>query len=201
MFIIVNKATKQPESWPDTSGLITQQQIQQWITDCVDNIPSTQELTAFHEPEARPNVEERYIMITPQEAYFDEAHPLYSNLKQWRKTYIQENISVENKLLAVEIVESQINETVIPTWKQLKTVILAFDSFLDLYGLTNNTTINATTLNDKKKKQLRVFKRAANKIRQNDTERDNKKSALTANPLSNPDLNSGWTVNDFTEEA
>jgi len=200
-FVIVNKISKQPEGWPDTTGLTTQEQIDQWITDMLADLPSTQELVAFYEPEARPNVEERYITIIPEDAYFNEAHPVYENLKQWRRMYSKSNIPLDEKLRTIEIVESEVNETVIPTWKQLKTTILALDSFLDLYGLTNAAAIDATTLNAKKKKQLKVFKRAANKIRQNDTERDNKKAALITNEMANPDLKDGWAINDFTEEV
>jgi hypothetical protein len=203
MFVIVNKTSKLPEQFPDTSGLLTEAQTLQWIDDMVNNngMGVNQELIASHEPDARPIIEEKYMSVQTNEAYFNEAHPVYTMLKQYRKTYSTEHKPVEEKLQAVEVVESEINETVIPTWKQLKTTILALDSLLDHLGLKDNATINATTLNNKKKKQLKVFKRAANKIRQNNDEKDNKKALLTANPLSNPSLTEGWAINDFTEDA
>lgn len=203
MFVYVNSISKLPEGFPNTSGFNTDAQILQWIDDQINNggMGPNQELVASHEPFARPNVEEKYILVTPVEAYFNEAHPVYTMLKQWRKIYDQSDIPVENKLVAVDDKESEANETVVPVQKRTKTTALAVYALMELLNMDTNAKIDASAISNKSKKYLRNFLKPAKKLKTNDDVKLAKKALLTANPLSNPDLNTDWDLNDFTEEA
>jgi hypothetical protein len=204
-FVIVNATSKLAESFPNTSGLTTEAQKLQWIDDMVNHggMGPNQELVASYEPFARPNVEERYISVGQVDAYANVAHPVYSMLKQWQRTYPQTDIAVAQKLAAVDVVESQYNETCIPTWIQLKVNALAIYALMEYLALDTNAKINATTISAKAQKNLRVFLKAAKKLKTNDATKVAKKALLTENPMSNPSLTTpeDWAINDFTEEA
>ena len=197
-FLILDRATKAIEN----PNIIPAPNIEQWIADMTDplmGIPETQELVCVHEPYTTPVVETRLISVITNEVYENTNHPIYPTLKQWLITYATEEKSIEEKKLAVDEIEYENNETVLPTRQRVKYTILALDSLLDHLGLTNNTTINAIALNVKKKKQLRIFKRLANKIRNNDAERDAKHVLIDA--LTNPNLDANWEMDDFTEDV
>jgi hypothetical protein len=202
-FVVVNVTTKLAESYPDTSGLITEAQIIQWIDDMINGggMGPNQELVASHEPFARPNVEERYITITQVDTYNNTQHPVYANIKQWQRTYTQTDVPLAEKLVAVDTKESISNETTIPYWIQLKVTTLAVYALMEFLNIDANAKIDATSISTKAKKNLRVLLKAAKKVKDNDTNKAAKKALLNANPLSNPDLETGWTLNDFTEEA
>jgi hypothetical protein len=202
-FVIVNKTTKLPEQYPLTSGLTTEVSILQWIDDMVNNggMGTTQELVASYEPYTRPVVDERYINVSQNQGYFNESHPVYTTLKQWKISYVQTDVALADKLVAVDTQESSANETVIPSGMQLKINTLAILGVLEFLNIDSNTTINATSISTKGKKNLRVFVKAAKKVKQNDDTKVAKKALLTANPLSNPDLSTDWSLNDFTETA
>jgi hypothetical protein len=204
-FVIVGKTSKLAEDFPNTSGLTTEAQKLQWIDDMVNNggMGPNQELVASHEPFARPQVEERYISVGQVDQYASTAHPVYTMLKQWQRTYPQTDIAVEAKLAAIDLVESQMNETCVPTWIQLKVNTLAVYGLLEFLNIDTNAKIDATTISAKAKKNLRVLLKAAKKLKTNDATKVAKKALLTANPMSNPSLTTleDWAINDFTEEA
>jgi hypothetical protein len=162
---------------------------------------SNQELVCSYEPFIRPVVEERYIQVNILQKYSADPHPVYTNLKQWLISYPQTDVPVTDKLNAVDVVESQSNDTLIPTLLQLKINTLAIYALMEYLAIDSNTTINATTIAAKSKQNLRVFLKAAKKVKQNDATKLAKKALLTTNPLSNPDLNSDWALNDFSETA
>jgi hypothetical protein len=193
-FLVLDKTTKAVIN----PNYIAAPDIQQWINDVLSNLDASLELVCEYEPYSYPPVEERLITVTTVEAYENTAHPTYPQVNQWLKTYVVTDKPVEDKKLAVDIVENQNNESTIPYEKRLKYTILALDATLDYLGLTNADAINLTSLNNKKKKRLKVFKRVANKINQNDNERDAKYTLI--DDAINPDLDANWQSNDFTEE-
>jgi hypothetical protein len=193
-FLLLDKTTKEvlnPNIQPAPD-------INQWITD-MESLDPSLELVCEYEPYTIPLVDTRLVNITTNQAYVNTNHPIYASLKQWLVTYATSDKTIEDKKVAVDDLEYENNETILPTRQRLKITMLALDSLLDHLGLTNNTTINATALNVKKKKQLRIFKRAANKIRNNDITRDAKWALIDA--LTNPDLDADWEINDFTENV
>jgi len=199
MFVIVNKNSKLPEDFPNTSGLVTENQTLQWIDDMINNggMGVDQELVESYEPYARPQVDEALMYVITDTAYFDEAHPIHTMIKQWRTTYTTEHKSVAEKKEAVDEAEFAADETTIPVNKRLKYTILAVDNILKHIGYDQTTS----SLNAKNKKIIRVFKRIADKVRDNDTARTNKHALIDADPYNNPDLSEGWSLNDFTEDV
>jgi hypothetical protein len=199
MFVIVNSLTKLAENYPNTSGLLTEQEILQWIDDMINNggMGVDQELVESYEPNARPSVDEALMIVIPTTAYFNEPHPVHTQVNQWRTTYETSHRSVEEKKSAVDEAEFVADETTIPVNKRLKYTILAVDNILKHIGYDQTTT----SLNAKNKKIIRIFKRIADKVRANDSARDIKHAEIDADPNNNPNLAEGWTLNDFTENV
>ena len=201
-FVIVNATTKMAEQYPDTSGLITETQKLQWIDDMVNGggMNANQELVASNEPTVRPNVDENLLDIVETRAYANVAHPVYAMLKQWQITYSEPTpkaVDIQKKV--VDLKENEANETTIPYEKRLKLTTLAVWVLMKHLNLQTNDQINATSLSAKDKKRLRLFRRAALKIHNNDVERDNKHALIDASSL--PDLTTNWDLNNFTEEV
>jgi len=195
-FVIVNKTTKKPELFPDTSGLVTESQILQWIDDMVNNngMGSDQELVASNEPYARPQVDERLMKVDETKDYSSDNHPIYSNIKQWLITYKTSHRDVTEKKIAIDDAEYAASETTIPTNKRLKYTILALDSILKHIGYDRSTS----PLNEKNKNIIKEFKQIADKVRANDTARESKHAQLNVDPNSNPDLNADWTIDNYS---
>jgi hypothetical protein len=192
--------------WNGTTYIVDNNpRIIEWINDMLNygGLGPNQELVASYEPFARPQVEERYILVSQVDTYANTAHPVYTMLKQWQRTYPQTDIVLADKLNAVDVVESQMNETCIPTLVQLKVNALAIYAVMEYLAIDTNAKIDATSISTKAKKNLRVFLKAAKKLKTNDATKVAKKALLTANPLSNPSLTipEDWAINDFTEEA
>jgi hypothetical protein len=201
-FVIVNATTKMAEQYPDTSGLITETQKLQWIDDMVNGggMNANQELVASNEPTVRPNVDENLLDIVETRAYANVAHPVYAMLKQWQITYSEPTpkaVDIQKKV--VDLKENEANETTIPYEKRMKLTTLAVWVLMKHLNLQTNDQINATSLSAKDKKRLRLFRRAALKIHNNDVERDNKHALIDASSL--PDLTTNWDLNNFTEEV
>lgn len=201
-FVIVNATTKMAEQYPDTSGLITETQKLQWINDMINGggMNANQELVASNEPTVRPNVDENLLDIVETRAYANIVHPVYAMLKQWQITYSEPTpkaVDIQKKV--VDLKENEANETTIPYEKRLKLTTLAVWVLMKHLNLQTNDQINATSLSAKDKKRLRLFRRAALKIHNNDVERDNKHALIDASSL--PDLTTNWDLNNFTEEV
>jgi hypothetical protein len=192
-FLVLNRTTKEITN----PNFLPGPDLQEWIESVVSGLNPTLELVCEYEPYGYPPVEERLITVTTVEAYENTAHPEHPEVKQWLKTYVTSDKPVADKKLAVDVVENENNESTIPYEKRLKYTILALDATLDYLGLTNAAAIDLTSLNNKKKKRLKIFKRVANKINQNDTERDVKHALIDA--ATNPNLDTNWQTNDFTE--
>jgi hypothetical protein len=201
-FVIVNATSKMAEQYPDTTGLITEAQKLQWINDMVNGggMNANQELVASNEPTVRPSVDENLLDIVETRAYANVSHPVYAMLKQWQITYSEPTpkaVDIQKKV--VDLKENEANETTIPYEKMLKLTTLAVWVLMKHLNLQTNDKINATSLSAKDKKRLRLFRRAALKIHNNDVERDNKHALIDASSL--PDLTTNWDLNNFTEEV
>lgn len=143
--------------------------------------------------ELRPNAE----LIIEVKNREKEANAM---LKQWQITYSEPTpkaVDIQKKV--VDLKENEANETIIPYEKRLKLTTLAVWVLMKHLNLQTNDQINATSLSAKDKKRLRLFRRAALKIHNNDVERDNKHALIDASSL--PDLTTNWDLNNFTEEV
>jgi hypothetical protein len=202
-FVIVNASTKVAEQYPDTTGLVTEAQKLQWIDDMLNagGMNVNQELVASNEPTVRPSVEESLLEIVETRAYVNVAHPVYPTLKQWQITYSQPvPKAVEIQKLAVDLKENEANETAIPYQQRLKLTMqnqLIIMKYLSIYSAAQIDAISTTILTNKEKRKLKIFRRAAVKILDNSTVRDNKHAEIDLGTI--PDLNADWNLDDFTE--
>jgi hypothetical protein len=202
-FVIVNASTKVAEQYPDTTGLVTEAQKLQWIDDMINagGMNVNQELVASNEPTVRPSVEESLLEIVETRAYANIAHPVYTMLKQWQITYSEPTpkpIDVQKQ--AVDLKENEANETTIPYQQRLKLTMqnqLIIMKYLSIYSAAQIDAISNTILTNKEKRKLKIFRRAAVKILDNSTVRDNKHAEIDLGTL--PDLNADWNLDDFTE--
>jgi hypothetical protein len=122
-------------------------------------------------------------------------------LKQWQITYSEPTpkpIDVQKQ--AVDLKENEANETTIPYQQRLKLTMqnqLIIMKYLSIYSAAQIDAISNTILTNKEKRKLKIFRRAAVKILDNSTVRDNKHAEIDLGTL--PDLNADWNLDDFTE--
>jgi hypothetical protein len=190
-FLLLEKSTKHVLNY----NVQPAPDINQWINDVLAGIDPSLELVASYQPYEQPVIDNRLVNLITIQSYSGMTHPVYSQLKTWLITHVTEDKTIKEKKSAVDEAESGSNETLIPTNKRLKYTILCVDNILKHIGYDPLTT----SLNAKRKKQIKVFTRIADKIRNNDLIRDEKYIAI--DNLTNPDLDSNWDINDFTEDV
>jgi hypothetical protein len=195
-FILLEKSTKNVLNW----NLDTLEDQEVWLASILQSLDPSLEIVCNYEPYERPLVDERLINVivnglNGNGSYVDEPHPDFPTVKQWLVTYTTENKSTTEQKAAVDVAESNSIETNIPVSKRNKTIYLALDSLLDYIGYTETNS----PLNNKKKKQIRIFRHIANHIRENDKAKDDKYILIEGN--NNPDLDNGWDLNDYDENV
>lgn len=116
-FIFVDTATKTiPISWES----IEESNVNNWLAALLPGLDEQYTVLVCTEPYSRPPVDERLMTITTNEAFVDEYHPVYTQVKQWQKTYTVTEKNAADKKAAVDIKENEANETTIPYEKRLK---------------------------------------------------------------------------------
>jgi hypothetical protein len=187
-FIFVDTATKlqiiSRESIPDESAA-------QWITDVLPGLDPIYTLLAFNEPFARPNNDERINTIAIIEQYVNTSHPLYTQLKQWARTYTVTPKTTEEISAVIDDLEALANQSTIPTAKQLKYTVLGLEY---LYA----KLVDLRTLTNKETKIVTKFRKQAGKIAQNHQVKLDKNNILTGG--TTPPLDTDWQNNDFVAE-
>jgi hypothetical protein len=171
-----------------------------WLAEVLPTIDPTYELVCYYEPYPPMPPDEGIQKVVgngigEQGEYADTPHPDFPTVKQWRKTYSLVDLDVASKKAAVISRKEQANATLIPVQEQLRDIYTFGLALLEHIGYNETTT----SLNTKKKKYIRRFKKVAKSIQNNDDLKDTKLAAVDAS--QNPGLNVGWSENNYVEDV
>ena len=199
-FILVNATTKalvnSNISHPsDTLAVETS-----WLATLLQSLDPQYEVVCYNEPYDAPPVDEGIQTVVgngvnEQGEYFNEAHPDFASVKQWKKIYNLVDLSSDDRKAAVIRRKEQANSTLIPVQEQIRDIYLFGLALLEHIAYSETST----TLNTKKKKMIRRFKKVAKSILNNDDLRDSKLALIDAS--QNPAVNVGWNENNYVEDV
>jgi len=188
-FLLLDKLTKNVIDPNVDYG--TEENAAIWLTSVLQSIDPSIELVCEYIPFTYPAVDARIVNVQVTQEYFDEFHPVFTQVKQWRITYTTSLKSQEDIITVIEDIEDQSNNSLLPLQKQVKYIGLALDS---LYKLL----VDGTALKAKEQKIVDKFRKQMNKMWKNDDKNKEKIDQLIAG--TTPNLDDGWELNAFNTE-
>lgn len=171
-----------------------------WLAALLPNVDPTYEVVCFYEPYPPMPPDEGIQRVVgngigEQGEYANTPHPDFPSIKQWRKTYSLVSLDIESQKATVKTRKAQADATLIPVQEQLRDIYTFGLALLEHIGYNETTT----SLNTKKKKMIRRFKKVAKAINTNEDLKDTKLAAIDAS--QNPALNVGWSENNYVEDV